>query len=152
MIEGANSDLRTRPSAAISIRTETVSLGCRGRRLTRDDPCGVPHTADTDAAAASARPDDARVAAHAAGPRVVYCGGCNPHIDRGAVADEVTAAPTFVRPGGVLYLSGCSRACASDHRLLSDDPASAVVAGSTVDGVPVPAAQIAAAVRQKLKE
>jgi hypothetical protein len=86
------------------------------------------------------------------GLRVVYCGGCNPHIDRGAVASELAAAPAFVRPGGTVYLSGCERACASDHELSTDDPAAAIVAGSRVDGIPTPEPDIAASVRHKLKE
>jgi hypothetical protein len=94
--------------------------------------------------------DDARAAAHAAAIRVVYCGGCNPHIDRGAVAGELAASPTFARPGAAVYLSGCQRACASDHQLVV--PLGAVVAGAHVDGVPTPASDIAATVIDKLKE
>jgi hypothetical protein len=107
--------------------------------------------ADRDAPGASSGGDDAAVA-RAAGLRVVYCGGCNPHIDRGALANELETAPVFARPGSVVYLSGCPRACASGHQLATDDPAAAVVAGAQVDGVQVPAAQIAAAVSAKLKE
>jgi len=115
-------------------------------------------------------------------PRIVFCGGCNPHIDRGAVAAELTGdgpggvpgsgdaadagAPAASRgaaaagfgedetAGGdtTVYLSGCARACASDHRLTSDEPGEVVVAGETVDGRPTPARDLAATVRQKLKE
>jgi len=120
----------------------------------------VTPPADSDAPA-TPPVDDAR-AADAAAIRVVYCGGCNPHIDRGAVASELAASPTFARPGAVLYLSGCQRACASDHQLTAprgadgperptDDPA-VVVAGAHVDGVPTAADDIAAAVIDKLKE
>ncbi|HSL96373.1 MAG TPA: hypothetical protein VLA35_10740, partial [Thermoleophilia bacterium] len=75
-------------------------------------------------------------------PRVVFCGGCNPHIDRGAVAAEL-AAPSGGEeaPGGAgptVYLSGCPRACASDHRLTGDEPGDVVVAGEVVDGRPTP--------------
>jgi hypothetical protein len=63
--------------------------------------------------------------------KVVYCGGCNPHIDRTAVA---------------------ARACASDHLLTSDDPGTVVVAGELVDGVPTPASELAPTVTRKLKE
>ena len=107
--------------------------------------------ADRDGPGASSGGDDAAVT-RAAGLRVVYCGGCNPHIDRGALANELETAPVFARPGSVVYLSGCPRACASGHQLATDDPAAAVVAGAQVDGVQVPAAQIAAAVSAKLKE
>jgi hypothetical protein len=81
---------------------------------------------------------------------VLYCGGCNPHIDRAAVAAEVRA-PEDAPSGGTLYLSGCPRACASDHRLTADGHA-AVVAGATVDGVPTEPGDLASAVRAKLKE
>jgi hypothetical protein len=68
------------------------------------------------------------------------------------VVDELEATPAFARPGSVLYLSGCPRACASGHQLTNDDPATAVVAGAHVDGVPTPAQDIAARVGDKLKE
>jgi len=97
-------------------------------------------------------PGDEAPAAQAGGPLVVYCGGCNPHIDRGAVAREIETAPTFARPGAAVYLSGCPRACASEHRLTYDATATAVVAGAMVDGVPTHAADIAAVVVDKLKE
>jgi hypothetical protein len=128
----------------------------------------VTRPPESDAPAAGGARDDAGPAADAAGPHVVYCGGCNPHIDRGAIAAELAATPTFVRPGARVYLSGCQRACASDHRLAlalsadhpdeaqgsrraPDEPA-VVVAGPHVDGVPTPADAIAATVIDKLKE
>jgi hypothetical protein len=107
-------------------------------------------------------------------PRFVFCGGCNPHIDRGAVAAELVAASrdaaescgdatgageAGVAAGGAgagtgptVFLSGCPRACASDHRLTGDEPGDVIVAGEVVDGRPTPRQDIAAAVRQKLKE
>ncbi len=113
-------------------------------------------------------------AAVGAAPRVVFCGGCNPHIDRGAVAAELAAASGGqadeatgaakadggatagnVADGGAaatVYLSGCPRACASGHRLTGDAPGDVVVAGEVVDGRPMPADDIAATIRQKLKE
>ncbi len=122
----------------------------------------------SDAPAERGARDDAGPAADAAGPHVVYCGGCNPHIDRGAIASELAAPPTFVRPGARVYLSGCQRACASGHRLTLDptgdgadetpaartspDEPAVVVAGPHVDGVPTPADAIAATVIDKLKE
>jgi hypothetical protein len=119
-------------------------------------------TPPADSDASGTRPADDARAADAAAIRVVYCGGCNTHIDRGAVARELAASPTFTRPGAAVYLSGCQRACASDHQLAvprgagdperhPDDPA-VVVAGAHVDGVPTPAADLAAAVIDKLKE
>lgn len=132
--------------------------GRHGQSLTRDPDHRVTASADNEAVRAPdvdgdrPRADDARGAAAAARLRVVFCGGCNPHIDRAAVAAELAAAPAFARPGATVYLSGCPRACASDHRLTGDDPSAAVVAGAHVDGVPTAPADIAAAVRRKLKE
>ncbi len=80
--------------------------------------------------------------------RVVYCGGCNPHIDRAAVAAEVSGEQADV----TLYLSGCPRSCASGHSLTVDEAAAVVVAGANVDGVSTDPGDIAAAVRAKLKE
>jgi hypothetical protein len=80
-----------------------------------------------------------------AAPDIVYCGGCNPQIDRGAIAREleVTAAQTVCAK--MVLLSGCARACASDHQLV-DETAGVVVAGEMVDGVATSAAGIAGAI------
>ena len=107
------------------------------------------------------------------GPPIVYCGGCNPHIDRAAVARALEAAPLSCRPGVAVYLSGCPRACASGHRLTfahdddaspgdhdprgrherrTPDPPAVVVAGTLVDGAPTAAPDIAPAIIDKLKE
>jgi hypothetical protein len=107
--------------------------------------------------------DEGQTAPRRAG--VVFCGGCNPHIDRTAVADELPLDDPDVRPGTTVQVNGCPRACASGHRLTGGDgPETAaregsgdegtviVVAGELVDGVPTPAASIAAAVTRKLKE
>ena len=107
------------------------------------------------------RPAEARVT-------VVYCGGCNPHIDRAAVAAGLPVADPSVRPGTTVHLSGCPRACASDHQLVAesggqagagaegaagpDGPPVVVVAGELVDGVPTPPEELAPAVTRKLKE
>ncbi len=84
--------------------------------------------------------------------KVVYCGGCDPHIDRTAVAAELPADDPGVDPEATVHLSGCPRACASDHLLVSDDPGTVVVAGELVDGVPTPAPELAPTVTRKLKE
>ena len=100
---------------------------------------------------------------------VVYCGGCNPHIDRAAVAGGLPVDDPDVRPGTTVHLSGCPRACASDHQLVAegggragagadgaaagpDGPPVVVVAGELVDGVPTPSEELAPAVTRKLKE
>ena len=84
--------------------------------------------------------------------KVVYCGGCDPHIDRTAVAAELPSDDPDVGPGATVHLSGCPRACASDHLLTSDDPAAVVVAGELVDGVPTPAPELAPTITRKFKE
>ena len=84
--------------------------------------------------------------------KVVYCGGCNPHIDRTAVAAELPGGGPDGGPEATVHLSGCPRACASDHLLVSDDPHAVVVAGELVDGVPTPAPELAPTVTRKLKE
>jgi hypothetical protein len=101
--------------------------------------------------------------------KVVYCGGCNPHIDRAAVAAGLPADDPDVPPGSTVHVSGCPRACASDHQLVAegggragagaqsapagpDGPPVVVVAGELVDGVPTPSQELAAAATRKLKE
>jgi hypothetical protein len=94
--------------------------------------------------------------------RVVYCGGCNPHIDRAAVAAGLPADDPQVRPGTTVHVSGCPRACASGHRLVvegadaaaegTEGAVAVVVAGELVDGVATPSHELAAAVTRKLKE
>ena len=100
---------------------------------------------------------------------IVYCGGCNPHIDRTAVAGELPVDDPDVPPGATVHVSGCPRACASDHLLTiperSDgvrgtagtpqpgaEPRTVVIAGELVDGVPTRAADLAPTVTRKLKE
>jgi hypothetical protein len=101
--------------------------------------------------------------------KVVYCGGCNPHIDRAAVAAGLPVDDPDVPAGTTVRLSGCPRACASDHQLVAEGdkqagagaegasagperPPVVVVAGELVDGVPTPAQEIVPAVTRKLKE
>jgi hypothetical protein len=101
--------------------------------------------------------------------KVVHCGGCNPHIDRAAVAAGLPLDDPDVPAGATVRLSGCPRACASDHQLVAEGdgqagagaagapadperPPVVVVAGELVDGVPTPSGELAAAVTHKLKE
>jgi hypothetical protein len=85
---------------------------------------------------------------------ILYCGGCNPQIDRTAIAGELSAnttpGPAAAVPATV-HLSGCARACASGHHLVAE-AAGVVVAGEMVDGVPTPAVDIAATIARKLEE
>jgi hypothetical protein len=109
--------------------------------------------------------------------KVVYCGGCNPHIDRSAVAAGLPLDDPDVRAGATVHISGCPRACASDHQLTGAqdaagraeslagetpaaeatprpgrDHVTVVVAGELVDGVPTPEAQLTPTITRKLKE
>jgi len=101
--------------------------------------------------------------------KVVYCGGCNPHIDRAAVAAGLPVDDPDVPAGTTVQISGCQRACASDHQLVAESreqagagaegapagpegPPVVVVAGELVDGVPTPSEELAPAVTRKLKE
>jgi hypothetical protein len=108
--------------------------------------------------------------------KVVYCGGCNPHIDREGVAAGLPLDDPDVPEGSAVHVSGCPRACASDHQLVAeggepgtplhgragagaagapagpDGPPVVVVAGELVDGVPTPSPELAPTVTRKLKE
>lgn len=87
--------------------------------------------------------------------KVVFCGGCNPRIDRAALAAALRDGEAF--PPGMqgevtVHLSGCERACASGHALLLDDVSIVVVAGECLDGRPAPGPALADTIRRKLKE
>lgn len=82
--------------------------------------------------------------------KVVYCGGCNPHIDRSAVAAALPVDDPDVPEGTTVRLSGCPRACASGHQLVAegdercaygtplDEPATSLYgqAGAGAEGAP----------------
>jgi hypothetical protein len=80
---------------------------------------------------------------------VHFCGGCNPVIDRVAVAAEAQACGEGV--DATLYVSGCVRACASGKRLRLEESAAVVVAGEHVDGEPTAAPKLAQAVKDRLR-
>jgi hypothetical protein len=71
---------------------------------------------------------------------VKFCGGCNPEIDRGRIAQgvcEELAGETIrvsgeEEPGFLLIINGCRTACADTPETRSGRPA-VVVAGETVD-------------------
>jgi hypothetical protein len=101
--------------------------------------------------------------------KVVFCGGCNPHIDRTAVAAGLPVDDPGVPEGSTVHVSGCPRACASDHQLVAegeeqagagadgapagpDGPPVVVVAGELVDGVPTPSHELSPTVTRRLKE
>ena len=82
--------------------------------------------------------------------RIVFCGGCNPVIDRVALADELRADPELAGRDVEIDISGCSRSCAADQLLVSARPDVVVVAGRHLDGTLLDPAELAAAVKRKL--
>jgi len=82
--------------------------------------------------------------------RIVFCGGCNPVIDRVALADELARDPALTGLDVEVDISGCSRSCAAVQELVSTRPGVVVVAGRHLDGTLLEPAQLAAAIRQKL--
>ena len=83
--------------------------------------------------------------------KIVYCGGCNPHIDREGLAAELAADQRLTALDMVVYISGCQRSCRSGKRLVLDTPGTLVVAGEHLDGTPVAAAELAGRIRDKLR-
>lgn len=82
--------------------------------------------------------------------RIVFCGGCNPVIDRVALADELRADPELAGLDVEIDISGCSRSCAAGQLLVSDRPDVVVVAGRHLDGTLLDPAELATAVKRKL--
>ena len=82
--------------------------------------------------------------------RIVFCGGCNPVIDRVALADEFRADPDLSDRQVEIFVSGCSRSCAAGHELARPKVGVLVVAGRHLDGVALEPAELAAAIRRKL--
>jgi hypothetical protein len=82
--------------------------------------------------------------------RIVFCGGCNPVIDRVALADELRGDPELAGLDVEIDISGCSRSCATQQLLVSERPDVVIVAGQNLDGRPLEPAELAAAVRRKL--
>ncbi len=84
---------------------------------------------------------------------IVFCGGCNPRIDRGRLAGELArrladrgCLISYNRRDAdlLIYLSGCTADCARH-----DGPTGIAVAAAAVDAVSVPEADIADAVLKK---
>jgi hypothetical protein len=82
--------------------------------------------------------------------RIVFCGGCNPVIDRVALADELRGDLDVAALEVEINISGCSRSCAAGQKLTDERPDVLVVAGRHLDGTPLDPAGLAAAIRQRL--
>ncbi len=89
---------------------------------------------------------------------IIFCGGCNPRIDRGRLADELARRLAAYRceisynrrdADLLIFLSGCSADCAR-----ADAPGGIpgiAVAAAAVDAVAVPEAEITDVVFTKVK-
>ncbi len=84
--------------------------------------------------------------------RIVFCGGCNPVIDRVALADALTADPRLADLDVEVDVSGCSRSCAAAQELTSDRPDVLIVAGRHLDGRPLDETELAAAITRRLTD
>lgn len=82
--------------------------------------------------------------------RIVFCGGCNPVIDRVALADALNADPRLAGLDVEVDVSGCSRSCAAARELSSERPGVLVVAGRYLDGRLLDETELAAAIAQRL--
>jgi len=90
---------------------------------------------------------------------IKFCGGCNPRIDRGRIADQIRNY--FLKYGMsvifndleadiILYLSGCTANCA--ERYTKCDKMSVVIAGTTVNAIEVYERQLSIVVIEKITE
>ena len=82
--------------------------------------------------------------------RIVFCGGCNPVIDRVALADELRADPALAALDVEIDISGCSRSCAAGQQLAGATPDVVVVAGRHLDGRLLEPSELAAAIKRRL--
>ena len=89
---------------------------------------------------------------------IQFCGGCNPRIDRGAIARELQTElarlgvnVVFNSPDAdlVVFLSGCLSGCA--YKYNPQDPPYVTVAAATVDDAEIPAEMIVTEVLLKIR-
>lgn len=91
-----------------------------------------------------------------------YCGSCNPLTDLSKIGKELKKAIgkeddlMFVSPENnnidtMVILCGCARACGNKKEIRTKATRSIVVAGETIDMVPVAEKDISTAVIKKLK-
>ena len=89
---------------------------------------------------------------------ILFCGGCNPRIDRGGIAIEVSGilkgegfqvSYNNAEAEYFIFLSGCLANCARRYRdCLGPET---VVAAATVDAESVPEREIAAHIAKKVR-
>ena len=89
---------------------------------------------------------------------IIFCGGCNPRIDRGRVAEKVNAALSgrgyrvsynSREADFIVYLSGCAANCA--RRYSAADNPSVVVAGAAVDTTATDQTHLVAEIVEKVR-
>ena len=84
--------------------------------------------------------------------KIVYCGGCNPQIDRRALVDALLEESALADLDITIYVSGCARACASGHELtIVTDNATVIVAGECLDARATEAAKLVTEIKRKLQ-
>lgn len=90
---------------------------------------------------------------------IIFCGGCNPRIDRGRIAAQLRANLLMVGyevcynsldVDFAIYLSGCMANCALKYNR-NDDCSSAVVAAATLDAVAVEPAELVTDIVTKVR-
>ncbi|MDF2633802.1 MAG: hypothetical protein K0R78_676 [Pelosinus sp.] len=90
---------------------------------------------------------------------IVFCGGCNPRIDRGNVALQIQAI--LVARGYqigynsldgdfVIYMSGCTVNCALKYNL--NNQPSVVVAATSVDAVAIDEGELVSEIVMKVRD
>lgn len=88
---------------------------------------------------------------------IIFCGGCNPRIDRGRIADEIRNY--FVKYGIqvitndfdadiILYISGCAVSCA--ERNTKSTTLTVVIAGTTVNAIAVDESRLSSIAIKKI--
>jgi hypothetical protein len=89
---------------------------------------------------------------------IIFCGGCNPRIDRGRIAAQLRAdllmmgyevCYNSLDVDFAIYLSGCTVNCAL--KCNRNDCPSAVVAAATLDAVAVEPAELVADIVTKVR-
>lgn len=90
---------------------------------------------------------------------ITFCGGCNPRIDRGGLAKNVSTliekygcTVVFNRPDAdfIIYISGCSANCA--WRYSKAQAAHTIVAGAAVDSIAVTEAELAGKIMSRVRD
>jgi sulfite reductase beta subunit-like hemoprotein len=90
---------------------------------------------------------------------IVFCGGCNPRIDRGQIAAQVQADLLVMGYGVcynsqevdfVIYMSGCTANCGLKYN--HNHGPCAVVAAGTLDAVPADTAELATNIVTKVRD